>query len=59
MTISRNMYKKRLEVIAPTDKGKIKPVLSHLKILIFLLIILAIVFIRSYLKLFINDKYFK
>ena len=53
------MYKKRLEVIAPTDKGKIKPVLSHLKILIFLLIILAIVFIRSYLKLFINDKYFK
>ena len=36
--IKRTKYRKRVEVIAKAERGKIGPVFSHLKNLIFLLI---------------------
>ena len=42
IAIKRTKYKKRVEVIAKAERGKIRPVFSHLKNLIFLLITFAI-----------------
>ena len=49
--IIKTKYRKRVEVIAKAERGKIRPVLSHLKNLIFLLITLDISLDRSNLKL--------
>ena len=51
IAIKRTKYRKRVEVRAKAERGKIKPVLSHLKNLIFLLIIFAINLNRFKLKL--------
>tara|TARA_Y100000994_G_scaffold214288_1_gene190015 strand:- start:168 stop:461 length:294 start_codon:yes stop_codon:yes gene_type:complete len=42
IAINRTKYRKSVEVIAKAERGKIKPVFSHLKNLIFLLITFAI-----------------
>ena len=42
MAINKTKYRNKVEVIAKAERGNIKPVLSHLKNLIFLLIILTI-----------------
>ena len=42
MVSNKTKYRNRVEVTAKADRGKIKPVLSHLKNLIFLLITFTI-----------------
>jgi hypothetical protein len=42
MAINKTKYRNKVEVIAKAERGKIKPVFSHLKNLIFLLIIFTI-----------------
>ena len=42
MVINKTKYRNKVEVIAKAERGKIKPVFSHLKNLIFLLITFAI-----------------
>ena len=52
MAINKTKYRSKLELIAKAERGKIKPVFSHLKNLIFLLITLTINLNRSNLKIF-------
>ena len=59
IAIKRTKYKKRVEVIAKAERGKISPVFSHLKNLIFLLITFAINLKRFILKLFKTLGYIK
>ena len=42
MKINKTKYRNKVEVIAKAERGNIKPVLSHLKNLIFLLITFTI-----------------
>ena len=42
MAINKTKYRNKVEVIAKAERGKNKPVFSHLKNLIFLLIIFTI-----------------
>ncbi len=42
MAINKTKYRNKVEVIANAERGKIKPVFSHLKNLIFLLITFTI-----------------
>ena len=42
MTINKTKYRNKVEVIAKAERGKISPVFSHLKNLIFLLITFTI-----------------
>ena len=51
IAINRTKYRKNVEVIAKAERGKIRPVFSHLRNLIFLLITLAIDLNRSNLNL--------
>ena len=44
MAINKTKYRNKVEVIAKAERGKIKPVFSHLKNLIFLLITFTIFF---------------
>ena len=44
MAINKTKYRNKVEVIAKAERGKINPVFSHLKNLIFLLIIFTIFF---------------
>ena len=57
--INRTKYRKRVEVIAKAERGKIRPVFNHLKNLIFLLITFAITLNRSNLKVFKAESYIK
>ena len=59
IAIKRTKYRKRVEVIAKIERGKIKPVFSHLKNLIFLLITFAINLNRFSLKLLKDGDYIK
>ena len=59
IAINKTRYKKRVEVIATAERGKIRPVFSHLKNLIFLLITLGIDLNRFNLKLLKNEGYIK
>ena len=59
IAIKRTKYRKRVEVIAKAERGKIKPVFSHLKNLIFLLITFGINLKRFTLKLLKAAGYFK
>ena len=59
IAMNKTRYRKRVEVIANADRGKIRPVLSHLKNLIFLLIILAIDLNRFSLNLLKAEGYIK
>ncbi len=59
IAIKRTKYKKRVEVIAKAERGKIKPVFSHLKNLIFLLTTFAINLKRFTPKLLKAARYFK
>ena len=51
MKINRTKYRNKVEVIAKAERGNIKPVLSHLKNLIFLLITFTIFLKRANLNL--------
>ena len=51
MAINKTKYRNKVEVIAKAERGKIKPVFSHLKNLIFLLITFTIFFNRTNLNL--------
>ena len=59
IAIKRTKYRKSVEVIAKAERGKIKPVFSHLKNLIFLLITFAINLNRFNLKLLKDAGYIK
>ncbi len=59
MAINKIKYRNKVEVIANAERGNIKPVLSHLRNLIFLLIIFAINLNRHKLKLFKLEGYNK
>ena len=48
MAINKTKYRNKVEATANVDRGKIKPVLSHLKNLIFRLIIFTIYFLSYY-----------
>ncbi len=43
MVINKTKYRNKVEVIAKAERGKIRPVFSHLKNLIFLLITFTII----------------
>ena len=43
MAINKTKYRNKVEVIAKAERGKIRPVFSHLKNLIFLLITFTII----------------
>ena len=51
MAINKTKYRNKVEVIAKAERGKIKPVFSHLKNLIFLLITFTIFFNSTNLNL--------
>ena len=51
MTINKMKYRNKVEVIANAERGKINPVFSHLKNLIFLLITFIIYLNRVNLNL--------
>ena len=59
MAINKTKYRNKVEVIANAERGKIKPVFSHLKNLIFLLITFAITLSRFNLKLLEPFDYIK
>ena len=59
IAINKTRYRKRVEVIATAERGKIRPVLSHLKNLVFLLIIFAIDLNRFNLNLLKAEDYIK
>ena len=52
IAINKIKYRKRVEVIAKAERGKIRPVFNHLKNLIFLLTTFATALERYNLKLF-------
>ena len=55
MAINKTKYKNKVEVIAKAERGKIKPVFSPLKNLIFLLITLTI-FSKSLIQSYLSSK---
>ena len=59
IAINKTKYSKMVEEIAKAERGKISPVFSHLKNLIFLLITFAIILKRSNLKLLKLEIYIK
>ena len=59
IAMNKTRYRKRVEVIAKAERGKIRPVLSHLKNLIFLLITFDISLNRSNLKVLKPVVYIK
>ena len=59
MAINKTKYRNKVEVIAKAERGKIRPVFSHLKNLIFLLITFDINLRRFTLKLLKAAGYFK
>ena len=51
IAINKTKYRRRVEEMAKAESGKIRPVFSHLKNLIFLLITFAIYLNTPFLKL--------